>query len=385
MMMGDWKIPLFRVYTDEDDVNLVSRVIKRGSHWAIGPEIEQFENAVSDYVGTKYAVAFNSGTSALHAVMLACGIGRGDEVITPSFAFIATANAPLFVGAAPVFADIESETYGLDAQQVSKKISNNTKAIMPMHYAGLVCRDIKQLKRLAQEHNLLLVEDAAEALGSTADGQKAGSFGDVAVFSFCQNKVITTGEGGMAVTNSKELCEKLKLVRSHGRLEKEPYFLTTKSLDYVALGFNWRMPSIVAALGISQMNKLEKAISMRRKMARELSAEFRGIDAMQVPQEPQGSRHIYQMYTIRVRNGAGTREGLRQHLSKREITTKVFFEPVHMTSFYRNEVVGKVGSLPETEKVSASVLTLPIYPTMTSREKNYLVRSVKEYFRGTVS
>jgi dTDP-4-amino-4,6-dideoxygalactose transaminase len=378
--MNARKIPLYKVLTDRHDVEQVRRVIERGTYWAVGPEIEQFERAVADYVGRKHAVAFNSGTSALHAAMLACGIGHGDEVITPSFTFIATANAPLFVGAAPIFADIESETYGLDVQRVSEKISKDTKAIMPVHYGGLVCRDIRQLKKVAQEHNVLLIEDAAEALGSIAYGQKAGSFGDVAVFSFCGNKVITTGEGGIAVTNSGELFEKLKLVRSHGRLEKEPYFLTTKSLDYVELGFNWRMPTMIAALGISQMDKLEKVISMRRKIASQLSAEFRKVDAIQVPEEPQGFRHIYQMYTIQVKDGTETRQGLQQHLSKCEIATKIYFEPVHLTSFYRNRLAGKVGSLPETERISASVLTLPIYPMMTSAERRYLARSVTQYF-----
>jgi dTDP-4-amino-4,6-dideoxygalactose transaminase len=379
------KIPLYRVYTDGHDVELVRRVIERGTFWAVGPEIEEFEQVVASYVERKYAVAFNSGTSALHALMCAWGICHGDEVVTPSFTFIATANAPLFVGATPVFADIEGETYGLDAQKVAEKISDHTKAIITVHYGGLTCKDIKELKRVAQEHNVLLVEDAAEALGSTAYGQKAGSFGDAAIFSFCGNKVITTGEGGMVVTDSGELYEKLKLIRSHGRLEKEPYFLTTKSLDYVELGFNWRMPSIVAALGISQMKKLEKVIEMRRKIAGELSAELSKIHAIEVPNEPPGFRHIYQMYTIRLRSGMESREGLRKHLSERGITAKVYFDPIHLTSFYRQKVGGKPSSLPETERVSSSVLTLPIYPTMTADEKRYLISSVAEYFRGTGS
>jgi perosamine synthetase len=210
-----FKIPLFKIYWDKDDLKSVNNVISRGTYWATGPEIEQFENKLSDYVGLKHAVTFNSGTSALHAVLLAHGIKSGQEVIVPSFTFTSTANAPIFVGATPVFAEIEDKTYGLDPEDVKEKINIKTKAIIPLHYGGCPCM-IEELAEIAEDHNLILIEDAAESLGSKVKNKLVGSFGDTAMISFCQNKIITTGEGGCIVTNSDEICNKLKLIRSHG-------------------------------------------------------------------------------------------------------------------------------------------------------------------------
>ena len=252
-----WRIPLYKIYWDEEDINAVVNTIKQGMFWATGANITRFEKLVAEYVGRKFAIAFNSGTSALHAVLLAYGIKTGDEVIVPSFTFIATVNSVLFVDAKPVFADIEEETYGLDPESVKEKITNKTKAIMPIHYGGCPCK-IRELREIAEDHSLILIEDAAESLGAKVDGRLVGSFGDAAMFSFCGNKVITTGEGGMIVTDSKDIYERLKLIRSHGRLEVENYFLSTKSFDYVMLGYNWRMSNITAALGIAQMKKLNK-------------------------------------------------------------------------------------------------------------------------------
>lgn len=378
--MVDWKIPLYKVYTDAEDVDRVKKVIERGSYWAIGPEIEEFEKTVSNYLGAKYAVAFNSGTSALHATMMAAGIGSGDEVLVPSFTFIASANSALFVGAEPVFADIEGGTYGLDIASVKRGLDKKTKVIMPVHIGGLVNKDAAELRELASKENVMLLEDACESLGARANGVKAGTFGDASVFSFCGNKVISTGEGGMVVTNSGELYEKLELFRSHGRLEKEPYFLTTKSLDYIELGYNWRMPTMVAALGVAQMSKLEKVVEMRRGIAGRMTSEFSLLEELQPPEEPQGFRHIYQMYTVRVKSGKKRRDALRDHLTKKGIITKIYFEPVHLSYMYRNKYGHRPGELPVTERVSDEVLTLPIYPTMTDGEVEYLIGSVKEFF-----
>jgi perosamine synthetase len=380
ILISEWRIPLYKIFTDENDVRLVARVIERGTYWAIGPEIQEFEKSVSDYLGAKYAVAFNSGTSALHAIMIAAGIKPGEEVVVPSFTFIATANSSLFVRACPVFADIEEETYGLDPESVARKITEKTKAIVPVHIGGLTCKAITELKEIAEKRNILLIEDACESLGSTAYGKKAGTFGDVAVLSFCGNKIITTGEGGIVVTNSGEICEKLKLVRSHGRLEKEPYFLTTRSLDYIELGYNWRMPTLIAALGVSQMMKLETVIEKRRSIAERMSAELAKIDEIEVPMQPLGFRHVYQMYTIKVKTGKNRRDELRAFLTKKRIITKIFFEPIHLTYFYRTVFGHKENELPVTEQIANTVLTLPIYPTLSTGELNYVIDSVKEFF-----
>ncbi|MCC6018702.1 MAG: DegT/DnrJ/EryC1/StrS family aminotransferase [Candidatus Verstraetearchaeota archaeon] len=379
--MVTWKIPLYKVYWEEDDVEAVTKIIKRGMYWAVGPEIEEFEKIVSQYVGTKYAVAFNSGTSALHATMIAIDLKPGEEVITPSFTFIATCNAPLFVRARPVFADIEEETFGLDPASVLEKIGPKTRAVMPIHYGGMPCKHIEELRKICEEKGLILIEDAAESLGARINGKPVGSFGHAAILSFCGNKVITTGEGGMVLTNSGEMYEKLKLIRSHGRLETEPYFLTTKTLDYVTLGFNWRIPTIVAALGISQMRKLDKVIEMRRKNADYLTNRLKSIEDIIIPHEPPGFFCVYQMYTIRVKNGL--RDKLREHLAKKQIMSKVYFEPAHLTYFYKN-ILRYSDHLPVTEKVSKEVLTLPLYPTMTKDELDYIVESIKEFFESNL-
>ena len=369
------------MYWEEDDVEAVTKIIKRGMYWAVGPEIEEFEKIVSQYVGTKYAVAFNSGTSALHATMIAIDLKPGEEVITPSFTFIATCNAPLFVRARPVFADIEEETFGLDPASVLEKIGPKTRAVMPIHYGGMPCKHIEELRKICEEKGLILIEDAAESLGARINGKPVGSFGHAAILSFCGNKVITTGEGGMVLTNSGEMYEKLKLIRSHGRLETEPYFLTTKTLDYVTLGFNWRIPTIVAALGISQMRKLDKVIEMRRKNADYLTNRLKSIEDIIIPHEPPGFFCVYQMYTIRVKNGL--RDKLREHLAKKQIMSKVYFEPAHLTYFYKN-ILRYSDHLPVTEKVSKEVLTLPLYPTMTKDELDYIVESIKEFFESNL-
>ena len=374
----DWKIPLFKIYWDEEDIKMVNEAIQRGMFWAIGPNIEKFEDMIAQYIGTKYALVFNSGTSALHATLLAYGIGQEDEVIVPSFTFIATANAPLFVGAKPVFADIEEKTYGLDPEDVNRKITPKTKAIIPIHYGGGPCL-IEELREIARKHNLLLIEDAAESLGATIDGRKIGSFGDAAILSFCSNKVITTGEGGAVVTDSAEVYEKLKLIRSHGRAETDNYFSSTEYMDYVTLGYNFRMSDITAALGIAQLKKIDNVIKMRRRNAEMLSDKLSRIAGIEVPLPADNFFHVYQMYTIKVKDGRGKRDALAAYLAERGIMTKVYFPPVHFTHFYKNELRYDC-ELPVTERLSQQVLTLPMYPTLTEDEIDYIADSITTFF-----
>ena len=379
--MSSWRIPLYKIYWDEDDVERVSEVIRQGMFWAIGPNIEKFERMVAERIGKKYAVAFNSGTSALHAILLAYGIKQGDEVIVPSFTFIATANSVLFVGAEPVFADIEEDTYGLDPEDVKKKITDRTKVVMPIHYGGLPCH-IRELKEIAEDYKLLLIEDAAESIGAKVDGKPVGSFGDAAMFSFCGNKVITTGEGGMIATDQRDIYEKLKLIRSHGRLEKEGYFTSIKTMDYVTLGYNWRMSNITAALGISQLKKLDKLIAMRRENAAYMSKRLSNISRVEPSNPPNGYFHVYQMYTIKVKNGKEARDGLKSYLAEKGVGTKVYFSPVHLTGFYRKRCGFRGGELPVTEELSKQVLTLPMYASLTTDEMNFIVDHVKDFMEN---
>jgi len=373
----NWKLPLYKIYTDEDDLNLITKIVKRGTYWAMGPEIEEFENAITNYVGCDHCVTLNSGTSALHATLLAYGLGEGDEIIVPSFSFIATANSVLYVNAKPVFADIEEKTFGLDPKSISTKISNKTKGIIPMDYGGLPCK-ILEIKDVAKTNNLILIEDSAEALGSSINGKKVGSLVDTSIFSFCGNKVLTTGEGGAVTTNDKEIADKIKLIRSHGRVDVSSYFDDTSESKYVSLGYNWRMSSITASLGISQLMKLDKIIKKRQENANYISSRLSKFNQITVPSLPEGYEHIYQMYTILL-DDEKTRNSLKDHLEKKRIFSKVYFDPIHLTTYYKQKFNLKPNSLPITEKLSKQVLTLPLYPNMTTEEKNYLIDSVSEF------
>jgi len=373
----NWKIPLFRIYWEDDDVESVSDVIRSGMNWATGPKVEEFERAIAKYTGMDYAVTFNSGTSALHAAMLAYGIGRGDEVIVPSFTFIATANAPLFVGAKPVFADVEEETFGLDPSDVAEKITKKTRAIMPIHVGGCPCR-VREIAEIAEDRKIPLIEDAAESLGANIGGRKVGTFGDSAMFSFCGPKVITVGEGGVMVTNRRDLAEKWKLIRSHGRAETQDYFSTNEYLDYVTLGYNWRISNILAALGVTQLRKLDRIIGMRRKNAAYLTTLLnRNAPGVKTPSPPPSCFHLFQMYTIRTRN----RDALMAHLGTKGIMAKLYFPPVHQSHFYRN-VLHDRSSLPATERLAGDSLTLPMYPSLSEADMDLIAGEIAAFTGG---
>lgn len=373
------KIPLFKIFWDDRDIRAVNDVIRKGMYWTSGPQSKNFERLIAEYIGTKYAVVFNSGTSALHAAVLAHNIKEGDEAIVPSFTFIATANSLLFAGAKPVFADIESKSFGLDPEDVKEKITDKVKAIIPVHYGGSPCL-IRELKEIAEDHNLILIEDAAESFGAKIKNKKVGTFGDSAMLSFCQNKVITTGDGGAVVTDSRKVCEKLKLIRSHGRLEDSDYFSSRKYMDYVTLGYNYRMSDIAAALGISQLEKIDKIIQMRKTNAEYMNDGLSNIESILPPKSPYDYYlHVYQMYTVKVKREQKTRNNLAEYLAEEGIATKVYFHPVHLTHFYKNELKYDC-KLPVTEEISKQVLTLPMHPSLTKKEMDYIIKKTKTFF-----
>ncbi len=375
------EIPLFRIYWDENDVKSVEGVIRQGMSWAAGPSVSEFENNLARYVGMPYCLTFNSGTSALHAAMLAYGFGPGDEVIVPSFTFIATANAPLFVGAKPVFAEVEETSFGLDPADVVRKITDKTRAIMPIHYGGLPCR-IDELKKIAEGHNLVLIEDAAESLGAEFSGEKAGSFGETSILSFCQNKVISTGEGGAVVTRNRDIFRNLERIRSHGRREGDrQYFFTGLESDYIQLGYNFRMPTMNAALGTSQLEKIGDIIRMRNEKAAYLAEKLSGIKSIIVPQIPDAASSVFQMFPIRLVDGKVARDGLKEFLAEKGITSRVYFEPVHLSVFYVNNLDFQGVSLPVTERLACEVLDLPIYPGLTRDEMDYIAGQIARFFR----
>ena len=376
---GVKNIPLFKMYADETDVEAVTNVIRRQNFWATGEEINQFEQELAKFVGRKYAVVFNSGTSALHTMLLAFEIKTNDEVIVPSFTFIATANAPFFVGAKPAFADIEGDTYGLDVQSVKQKITNKTKAIMPIHYGGCACSHLVELKELAEQKGLLFFEDAAQSLGAKIDNINVGTFGEAAMFSFCQDKMITTGEGGVIVTDNKDSYEEMKLIVSHGRADDKNYFNSTSLGDYIRLGYNFRMPSMNAALGLAQLRKITDVIRKRQRNAQEYSRLLKENPQIKTPELPKRFFHVYQKYTIDVEN---KRDELQKHLSQNHIVTKAYFgTPVHLTNFYRSIFKYKEGMLPITEQKARKVLSIPMFPSLTKEEITFVAEKILEFIK----
>ncbi|HZS74964.1 MAG TPA: DegT/DnrJ/EryC1/StrS family aminotransferase [Candidatus Nitrosotalea sp.] len=375
--MIKWKIPLYKILVEKEDITTVSKVINRGMDWAVGPEIENFEKKLSNYVQSNYCLSFNSGTSALHAALLALGIQKGNEVISPAFTFIATSNSALMVNAIPKFVDIEEETYGLDPIKLENQITKKTKVIIPVHYAGLPCK-IDQICKIAKQAKIPVIEDAAESIGATINKRVTGTFGDLSILSFAGNKVITTGEGGAIVTNSRKLYEKLKLIRSHGRIDKQNYFSSTMTPNYVTLGYNWRMSSMTAALGSSQLSRIEKLISLRRKNANYYFTHLNNLEDIKLPIEPEGYRHVYQLYSIRLPNKT-MRNRLMIFLSKKGIMTKIFFSPIHLTKFYKGGIYPGTENLEVTERVADQILSIPMFPGLKKEELGYICNSISEF------
>ncbi len=373
--MKTWKIPLYKILIEKEDVSFVSKVLNRGMDWAEGPEIEEFEKQLAKYVGRKHCVTFNSGTSALHGTLLSLDVKSNDEILVPSFTFISTVNSALMVNAIPKFVDIETETFGINPELLESLITKKTKIILPIHYAGLPCK-IEEIKKICKKNNIFLVEDAAESLGAQIHNKMVGSFGDVSMFSFAGNKILTTGEGGAITTDSSKISNKLKLIRSHGRVTKN-YFQNSEKPNYIQLGFNWRMSSISAALGLTQLNKIEKLISIRRRNAHFLNSRLIRIPSIKIPSEPKNYKHVYQFYTILLPNQK-TRNQLKKFLDSKEIMSKVFFYPVHLTNFYQ-KFTPKL-NLVNTEIISNRVLSLPLFPTMTKEELILICDSIQEFF-----
>lgn len=373
-----WKIPLFKTYWQEKYLEKVEEVIRRGTYWAAGPEINAFEEKIAQFCGRKYALTFNSGTSALVALYSALGVS-GKEIIVPSFTFIATANAVVLAGGKPVFAESEEETFGLDAADVEKKITPRTKAIVALNYAGGVSRDIEKLQEIASRHNLILLEDNAHSLGVRKNGRMCGTFGEGAILSFCQNKLITTGEGGAVITDSKDWYEKMKLFRSHGRVEEgKDYFSSNKEMEYLEAGHNLRMPTMNAALGLAQLEDFAQIKKLRMEKGQYLNAGLRNLKGVKIPNPYSHSDHFYQIYTIMLADQE-TRDRLMEYLTEKGIMSRVYYHPIHLKDFFLKNYGYKKGDLPNTEQISERVLTLPIHPDISFKELDEVIKVIKEF------
>ena len=373
-------IPLYKIYWDNSDIQSVQETIKRGNYWAKGPNISIFENKIAKYVNKKHGIAFNSGTSALISCLIAYNFPMNSEIIVPSFTFTSSVDSIAYVGYKPVFSDIEAETYGLDPEKIKEKITTKTVAIIPTQYGGGVCK-IKEICEIAEENNLVVIEDSSESLGAKInEDELAGSFGESALFSFTGNKIITTGEGGMLVTNSDIIEKRTRQLRSNidYRFYENKINLKNITKPY---NFNWRMSDITASLGISQFDKLEKLIELRQKNASFLSKKLQHIDEIIIPQHIKNVFSVFQMYTIRIKEGRKTRDDLKKYLADNEISSAIYFEPIHKNPYYKRQSI-LTDTLEVTEKISSQVLTLPMYPTISEKEMTYISNTINTFFNA---
>ena len=327
----------------------------------------RFEAAFAKYVETKYAVAMNSGTAALHAALLAADVGRGDEVIIPSFTSVATAEAVAMARARPVFVDIDEDTYCIDPDEIELAITSRTKAIIPVHLYGLVA-DMNRIVNIAKDRNLLVIENANQAHGAKQDGKFAGNLGDMGCFSFYGSRNMTTGEGGIVTTNSREFLNVLRTIRNHGE---------SKADRSIMIGHNYRMTEIEAAIGFAQLLKLPKFLEMRRRNANVMSEMLGDVDSLRLSTIPLGNDHSWNVFTLRLLGAnASKRNRVVSKIHRRRVDARVYYPtPIHMFQYYQ-KLFGSY-QLSKTETAARQVFSLPVHPGITDSDLARIVRAVK--------
>lgn len=354
------KVPVARPLLGEEEADAVREVLASGMI-ASGPKTAAFEERFAAFCGASHAVAVNNGTAALHAALLAGGVGPGDEVIVPSFSFIATATAVSMCGAVPVFADVDPERFTIDPVSAEALVTGQTKAVIAVHLFGQPC-DVPAIADLCADRRLLFVEDAAQAHGAALDGKRAGSFGDFGCFSFYATKNMTTGEGGMVTTASDEFDARLRRIINHGQSEK---YLHTE------LGYNYRMTDIAAAVGLVQLERLERFNRRRQENAAFYSDHIRA-PGIAVPTTAPGAVHVYHQYVLRADDG---RDRLMTALGERGIGTAVHYPvPIHRQPVY----AGRPACCPVAERLAATVFSIPVHPGVTDEERAYIADAINE-------
>ncbi len=361
-------IPINAPQIGEEEIKAVVKVMRSGilTHGlGAGPLVTKFEKAFTKFVKTKHAIAVNTGTAALHLAITGAGIKRGDEVILPSFTFVSTAEVIAMAGAKPVFVDIDPETYNISPRKMEKAITKKTKAVMSVDLYGLSA-DMQPIREIADKHGLLIIEDSCQAHGASYKEKPPGAFADAACWSFYASKNMTTGEGGMITTDDSEFAEKMRFMRSHG--EKEKY----KSL---MLGHNYHMPEIQAAIGCAQLKKLPKFVARRRENAKRLGEKLKKAENLRLPKEPDGYKHSWYLYTVRLKNGKEKKRDKIVKVLKREgISAEVYYSnPIHLMPYYRK--FGKY-RLQETENAARQVFSLPVHPGVTEKQVDFIGESV---------
>ena len=383
----DTFLPYGQQWIDNDDVKAVSDVLK--TDWITqGPTITAFEQLIANYCNAKYAVAFSSGTAALHGAAYAAGISYGNEVITTPLTFAADANCVLFQGGVVTFADVTTDTHNINPQTIKQRITSKTKAIIPVDYAGHPC-DIDDINEIAQKHDLVVIEDAAHALGSEYKKEKVGNLVDMTVLSFHPVKTITTGEGGMVLTNNEEYAKKLRLFHTHGITKNPKQMIQNEGGWYYEmqdLGYNYRITDFQCALGISQFNKLDRFIARRREIVAQYNKAFSGVEELITPIEKEYVKAAYHLYTIQVKlqKLKTDRKTLFEALRAENIGVHVHYIPVHLHPYYQQRFGFKKGDYPVAEAYYHQCLTLPLFPKMSDADVNDVIDAVKKvvgYYR----
>jgi len=370
--------PYATQWIDEDDIKAVNDAL-RSSYLTQGPTVEKFEEKIADYCGVKYAVAMNSGTSALHAACFAAGISSGNEAITSPITFVASANAVLYCGGKPVFADVHKDTINIDPKEIEKKITSKTNALIPVHFAGHPV-ELAEIKRIAKENKLMVIEDAAHALGAEYQGARIGScqYSDMTVLSFHAVKHITTGEGGMVTTNDEKFYKKMLLFRTHG-ITRDQVALENKNegswyYEMQALGYNYRITDFQCALGLSQLKKLDGFVSRRREIVAQYSQAFKELPGLTLPVEKAGVKSSWHIYPVRFH---GDRRAIFDRLRAKGIGVNVHYLPVYLQPYYR-KLGYQAGTCPNAERYYEQAITLPLYPKMTDGDVKTVIAAVKE-------
>jgi len=366
-------IPYGRQSINEDDIQAVVDVL-RSDFLTTGPKIEEFEKKVAEYTGARYAVAIANGTAALHAACFAAGISAGDEVITTPITFAASANCALYCGAKPVFADIDPVTYNIDPDSIETCITPRTKAIIPVHYTGQPC-DMDKIQEIAEKYKLIVIEDAAHALGASYHGKKIGSISDMATFSFHPVKHITTGEGGMIMTNNETFYTRLKLFRTHGITRDRAYLRQDDGPWYyeqLDLGYNYRITDIQCALGISQMDRLDQFVARRRELAARYNQAFSKCEDISIPKQLPDTDSSWHLYVIQVKNN---RRDIFEKMRAAGIGVNVHYIPVYTFPYYQDHGYQDV-HCKHAEELYQHIISLPMYPDLTDEQQNYVIKTL---------